>query len=58
MGHVKAVLLAIALFVLGVFAFVLAVIALLVSPVFPKVRYFSNLFFILPFSWIARKIVD
>ena len=38
----------------GLIAFVLAVLALLVSPIFPNLRYYSNQFFIIPFSRFTR----
>jgi 1-acyl-sn-glycerol-3-phosphate acyltransferase len=57
MGRLKAILLGIAMFLFGIIAFILAVLALVVSPIFPNLRYSSNLFFIIPFSWFARKLV-
>jgi 1-acyl-sn-glycerol-3-phosphate acyltransferase len=49
--------LALAMVIIGLIAFILACGALLVSPVFPKLRYSANLFFTVPFSWFTRKLV-
>ncbi len=57
MGYLKGILLAVGLIVFGLFAFILAVLALLVSPVFPKLRFEANYFFLGPFGWFARFIV-
>ncbi|MBU6154328.1 MAG: 1-acyl-sn-glycerol-3-phosphate acyltransferase [Bdellovibrionales bacterium] len=57
MGFIKGVLLALGLLFFGLFGFSCALIALLLTPVFPTLRFFSNSFFLEPFGWFARTLV-
>jgi lysophosphatidate acyltransferase len=56
MGFIKAVILAIGLLVFGLIGFLGAGFALLLSPLFPGLRFYSNSFFLEPFGWFARKV--
>ena len=57
MGHLKAYLLMLAMIVIGFVAFLMAVGALILSPIVPKLRYQSNQFFLVPFGIFARWLV-
>ena len=57
MGYLKGVLLLLALLGVGFYAFLASLVALLVSPVLPQLRYRANSFFLTPFGWLAKKIV-
>jgi lysophosphatidate acyltransferase len=56
MGQVKALILAVGLLFFGLLAFLFSVFAILVSPVFPELRFRSNEVFLFPFSRFARLI--
>jgi lysophosphatidate acyltransferase len=57
MGYLKGILLGVAMILFGSIGFLGSVIALLLSPVFPKLRFYSNSFFLEPFGWFARTVV-
>jgi 1-acyl-sn-glycerol-3-phosphate acyltransferase len=57
MGFLKAVLLAIGLLVFGWFGFLASLLALFLAPAFPRLRFYSNSFFLEPFGWFARTVV-
>ena len=57
MGHVKAVLLGLAMVTFGLIAFLMSVVTLILSPVAPNLRYQSNQFFLKPFSKFARALI-
>ncbi|NDG85388.1 MAG: 1-acyl-sn-glycerol-3-phosphate acyltransferase, partial [Proteobacteria bacterium] len=54
MGLLKSILLAGGLVFFGLFGFVFSVIALLLSPVFPELRFRANDVFLIPFSHFSR----
>lgn len=54
MGYVKSVVLLLAMILIGFYAFFLSIFALALSPIFPRLRYLSNQFFIVPFGIFAR----
>jgi 1-acyl-sn-glycerol-3-phosphate acyltransferase len=54
MGYLKSVALLLAMILIGFYAFTLGVFALALTPVFPRLRYRSNQFFIVPFGVFAR----
>ncbi len=57
MGFLKAALLALGLLCFGFIGFVGALLALMLSPLFPGLRFYSNSFFLEPFGWFARRVV-
>ena len=57
MGQIKSLLLGLAMIFLGLIAFILSLFTLALSPIWPKLRYHSNQFFIFPFSRFACALI-
>ncbi len=57
MGYIKAVVLFIGLIFFGFVAFIASIFALLLTPFFPRLRYWLNPVFLIPFGVFARKVI-
>jgi 1-acyl-sn-glycerol-3-phosphate acyltransferase len=57
MGFIKALVLALGLIFFGFLAFIASIFALILTPMFPRLRFWLNPVFLVPFGIFARKII-